>query len=188
MDDKHKDSYIKIEDLHAWLVEHKDQIDWVNLRWTWSPNYIDCETNYVADGGDYDGFSVYAVFESMMIDDEYSYAGDIEGAIKFAEGYRCWNGKEFTLKCGIILEGEHDAYNADCRYREEDMDSEEWLDLSFVRLAICIDGKQHPYKGLIRRRERCPSPTNAPCARVPCASAAWIPCGAKGANWDGTSR
>lgn len=154
MDDKHKDSYIKIQDLHDWLVKHRYQIDYVNLQWIERPIIIDCETNYVVDdGGEHDGKTIYAIFGSDRIDNEYSYVGDIEGATKYFENYDCWNGKDFTIKCGFILEGVFysSAGEESWHYEQEDLGNPDLINIQFRCMAIMKDGKIKPYKGLIRR-------------------------------------
>ena len=36
---------ITIEDLHQYLIDHKNEIDVVVLQWTTNPNYAEIETN-----------------------------------------------------------------------------------------------------------------------------------------------
>lgn len=103
---------IEIDDLNEYLMQHKDDIDFVVLQWTVNPNYAQVETNNY--GIDRDGYKyrLYARFSFNVNDLEYSFAGSVEDAIKYTSNYNQWDGCDFTLEDGILM-GEYDAYHGD---------------------------------------------------------------------------
>lgn len=81
-------------------IEQHPDIKTVVLFWKWSKDY------YTSNAGP---FSAY-VTESNL-DEEYSFFGDREDAIRFAESYDCWDGDDFVLlkvSNGSVLYGHRD--------------------------------------------------------------------------------
>lgn len=91
---------IIIDDLHEWLTDNKDCIDYVTISWI-------IEKNIVAESG-YFGkdtgkeFPLYHRFIYDETDREYSFYGNVENAIEFAARYDCWDGQEFEFENGIL--------------------------------------------------------------------------------------
>ena len=124
---------IKIDDLHQYLIENIDNIEFVYLNWTWKPKIVEIETDYRTK----EGYFVYARFIGKEIDNEYSFIGRIEEAIEYTKGYDQWNGHEFELY-GPILMGNNDE---DFWHMEEEFTSDDESDLNDTNLIdVSFDG------------------------------------------------
>lgn len=91
---------VGIGDLRQFLTDYKSQIDYVCLTWIWEETAI-IESNYM---GRVNGClqPLYYEFDYDRIDEDYSFFGNVEDAIEFAENYDCWNGSELYCEDGIV--------------------------------------------------------------------------------------
>ena len=114
---------IQIEDLHQWLQDHRKEIDYVYLEWRWETTVMfESDTYYgVVDGES--RYPLYHKFYGWNLDEEYSFAGNVEDAISFAEGYTCWDGHTFQYDSGVLF-AEEDAID----YANEYPDDADTLD------------------------------------------------------------
>lgn len=102
--------------LWSYLQEHKNEIYYVQLVWTW-PEYIETDTPYCFRNKT-DGYPqpLYARWSATRIDEEYTFIGPIEDAIKYAESYDCWS-KDKLEEDGHIIDGvlicENEGYDPD---------------------------------------------------------------------------
>lgn len=133
---------IRIDDLHQYLIENKEKIDFVYLNWTWKPKIVEIETNYMTKEGNF----VYASFIGKDVDEEYSFSGRIEDAIEYAKGYDQWNGHEFELYGPILIaNNDEDVWHMEDEMRsceEEDLRSLSLIDVSFEGLFYYENGKR----------------------------------------------
>lgn len=107
--------------LADWLKEHKNEIDWVSLEWTYPVTY-EIESNY--RGTYYGGENVplYHRFSAIRMDFEYSYEGYVDGAIEFSENYGCWDGQTIEIENGIVIGRVHNDNPGNDEYPDNDND------------------------------------------------------------------
>jgi hypothetical protein len=153
--------------LHDWLVENRDLVDCVMLKWTWVPVDVRMETEYVVAATEdslYDGWPIYAMLGGYYMDRKYSFHGDVEGAIAFTNGCHVWDGFwGFRLDAGLLhaeQEGgpEHPNFSASTLFMAVpgNLSMVSGYNLRFRYLAICDGGKFIRYNGPMKRREeRC---------------------------------
>lgn len=140
---------ITVDDLEKFLKEHKDEIDYVYLEYAWEPKYYQKLAS--VKGVDAQGHQryLYHRFACTEIDSEYSYAGDVEGAIRFAEDYACWDGREISFDDGVVF----------AKHKQVDWDSEEHpCDLHHDNGLDDLGNIDVEYMGLFyydRRHEAC---------------------------------
>ena len=154
-----KNGKIEIEDLEKYLEENRDEIDYVVLNWVCTDVVIHCETSYEVDDDSVNypkAAWLYAEFSADWPDDEYSYAGDVDGAIEFAKSYGCWDGHEFTRE-GPVLYGEEFRYDPDDHHfpRDDDALTDPSLcNLRFEGLGYYggRNGNFYRYEGPIRKK------------------------------------
>lgn len=112
--------YENVESLYDFLKEHQDEIDYVMLDWVWSPNTVYIPTRYYfIHKGDHYPTLLYREVDYDRIDTEYCFYGNVEGAMKFAEQYECWDGHDLTLDDSILYAREN-AYNNDWKESARD--------------------------------------------------------------------
>ena len=75
-------------------IEQNPNIKTVVLFWTWTQDY------YTSNAGPFEAY--VTVYD---IDQEYSFQGGREDALKFADSYDCWDGEGFIILKGDILYG-----------------------------------------------------------------------------------
>lgn len=149
---------LDIEDLHEYLVQHKDEIYYVALTWTWAPTYIDVETDREVDapGSRYDGYPIYAVFSCDEIDGEYSFYGTIDDAIEYASKYDQWDGQDCFELDGCVLHANYVAENVQSEWHddEDDIHDADKINIDFVSFAhVGPDGRvSRYYHGPMRKR------------------------------------
>lgn len=121
---------VEVESLHDFLTENESNIDYVCLTWIWEDRAA-LESDFM---GRINGCiqPLYHEFVYDRIDSDYSYIGNVEDAIDFADEYDCWDGQELDYENGIII-GE---------IREEGLKDEGILD-------IYKDGVNIEYIGLV---------------------------------------
>ena len=122
------------DNLHKFLIEHKEEIDYVVLNWSWSPYYTYIETGKF--GLVYgEPWPLYHCVEFNKIDKEYCFVGNVEDAIKYAENYDQWDERKIELNDGMLW-GEVQEYNYDNQYSEplSDLEDLESVDLSYCGL------------------------------------------------------
>lgn len=121
---------VGIGDLRQFLTDHKSRIDYVCLTWIWEDKAT-LDSSFM---GLIDGYPqpLYHEFIYDRIDEEYSFIGNVEDAIEFADQYDCWNGAELDYENGIVA-GE---------IREEGTEEEDIRNL--IKYGINID-----YIGLV---------------------------------------
>ena len=81
-------------------IEQHPEVETVILVWSWEMDF------YTSNAGPFEGY-----VSQNMIDEEYSFMGDREDALKFADDYKCWDGCDFVLlkvSHGYVLYG-HNA-------------------------------------------------------------------------------
>lgn len=145
----------EIEDLHEYLVQNRLRIDYVALTYMWSPYYIDVKTDFVVDGGRYDGYPLTAVFSCSRIDEEYSFYGRIDEAIKWIEDYGgIWDCCDFSLS-GCVLHAEYDDWNDLEEYHdeEESIHDVDVIDIEFSHYEYWSSNKRCYYEGPMRRQK-----------------------------------
>lgn len=76
------------------IIEQHPKIKTVVLFWCWTQDY------FTSHAGPFEAY----VSESRL-DEEYSFFGDREDAIKFAQDYDCWDGETFVILKDDILYG-----------------------------------------------------------------------------------
>lgn len=89
-----------IDDLHEWLTDNKDCIDYVTITWIIEKQMVKESGFNGKDAGK--EFPLYHRYFYDETDIEYSFYGDIEDALKFAANYDCWDGQEFEFENGIL--------------------------------------------------------------------------------------
>lgn len=144
--------------LEDFLKENKEQIDWVVLNYKWGPYY------YVADSSLYGVYTtrrrseeirpLYHLFCSDQIDEEYSYIGDVEGALEFADSYQVWDEQILKLENGVLIGNGYEwNYQEDYNKKPEDIDGMEVINLEYCGLIYFdIQGKRRTYNGPIYRK------------------------------------
>ena len=145
----------EIEDLLEYLVQNRDKIDYVCLTYTWSPHYVDVQTDFVIDGGRYDGYPLTAVFCSSKIDEEYSFYGKVDDAIEWIDAYgSIWDGCRNFILDGCVLHAEYDNWNCQEEYhhKEERMHDKDRIDIRFSHYDYWTNYKRHYYDGPMRRK------------------------------------
>lgn len=90
---------VKAETLSDAIEQHPE-IEQVVLFWTWRREY------YTSNAGPFEGY----VCENCL-DQEYSFQGDREKALMFANAYDCWDGSDFVILDGRILYGYEEQMN-----------------------------------------------------------------------------
>jgi hypothetical protein len=143
--------------LHDYLVENRDEIQFVALKWTWSPTCVCVETDYVADGGEEDGHPVFATFHGQRIDKDFTFYGPIDQAIEYAEEHGQWDGFDsFELEAGV-LHAEHDEFDdLACEYPATGEFLAEHKDYDFIFNCLATaneEGIVGIYFGPVRRRD-----------------------------------
>ena len=117
---------IEPESLVDWLEEHKDEIEWVSLEWDWNETYEKYASFYGCDT-DRERIFLYHRWNARRLDIEYSYEGEVEGAIEFANNYDCWDCKTLEYTNGVLI-GRENGYDPDAddfpRNPEEMKDTE----------------------------------------------------------------
>ena len=133
---------IKIDDLHQYLIDNKEKIDFVYLNWTWKPKIVEIETNYMTKEGNL----IYASFIGKEVDEEYSFSGRIEEAIEYSKGYDQWDGHEFELYEPILIaNNEEDVWHMTEEFTSEDetdLKDMGMIDISFEGLFYYENGKK----------------------------------------------
>ena len=112
---KKEPNKIRIDDLHSYLVQNKNDIFYVLLTWTASPYYAEIETDrygLVMHQLKQEEVRLYARFEYRKFDGEYCFYGSIDDAIRWTKMYNHWDSCKFELKDGVII-GENNTYNPD---------------------------------------------------------------------------
>lgn len=144
--------------LLEFLEENKDKIDYVVLNYRWSPYHYEGESSFYGNvlslKHGLEKWPLYHRFIGDEIDEEYSYIGDVEGAINFAEGYGCWDEETLELENGVLI-GEKKKWNYQEEYAEdlEDMNTLNVINLQYSGLVYSDeDYKKRHYKGPIYRR------------------------------------
>lgn len=100
---------VKAETLQA-AIELHPEVKMVVLFWTWT------ECFYTSNAGPFEAY-----VSPSDIDEEYSFFGDREDALKFADGYDCWDGDDFVLmpiSDGYVLYGYRDEYDEQCSWSD----------------------------------------------------------------------
>lgn len=140
------------------LEENKENIDYVVLNYRWSPYHYEGESSFYGDVWSpkygVEKWPLYHRFIGDEIDEEYSYIGDVEGAINFAEGYGCWDEETLELVNGVLI-GEKEEWNYQEEYAEdlEDMNTLNVINLQYSGLVYSDEKyKKRYYKGPIYRR------------------------------------
>ena len=137
--------------LYNYLMEHKDEIFFVNLEWTW-PYYARLNTPfYYNEPKTGNKVWLYAEFTGERIDTEYSFVGTFEEAVEFSKKYDCWGrcmfeGEEGGLNQGV-LEVHHHAYDNEAEEYPDDEISPEAIDLYFVGLVYHSSYGGYPLYG-----------------------------------------
>lgn len=137
----------EIDTLYDFLIEHKNEIDYVKLDYTWSPFVAIVETDYYFGTGE-NKTRLYRRISYSEIDSEYSFWGTVDKAIDFAESYSCWDGETLALDDSILL-GELDSYNYnydnDCPKEPDDFENLETTNLSFCGYVYFRNYKMRDY-------------------------------------------
>ena len=139
------------------LEENKENIDYVVLNYRWSPYYYVGDSSFYGDVWTQkygvDKWPLTHCFTGDEIDEEYSYIGDVEGAINFAEGYGCWDEETLELDNGVLI-GEKEEWNYQEEYAGdlENMDSVDVINIQYCGLVYFHDNKRRYYKGPIYRK------------------------------------
>ena len=91
---------MEIGDLRQYLTDFKSQIDYVCLTWIWEETAI-LESSFM---GHINGClqPLYHEFIYDRIDKDYSFIGNVEDAIEFAEKYGYWDGAKVYYEDGIV--------------------------------------------------------------------------------------
>lgn len=102
---------INADCLADWLKEHKNEIEWVSLEWDWNQTYERGASFYGCDA-DHKRIFLYHRWYARRIDGEYSYEGEVEGAIEYTQLYDCWDGKTLEYINGVLI-GRENGYDPD---------------------------------------------------------------------------
>lgn len=133
--------------LYDFLEDHKDEIDYVQLDYKWSPYIAVIETGYYFFNHGYKQ-ELYREVSFSKIDAEYSFYGDVEGAIEFAKNYSVWDGTTIAMDDSILL-GEQDNYNynydADTPCEASDLEGLDSIEISFEGYVYFDHYKLHRY-------------------------------------------
>lgn len=139
----------RYETLYDFLVAHKDDIEYVKLTWVW-PDIKIIESNkkvmkWDTKYNEYYPVSLDIGFSVDVLDEEYTFWGPIEDAIKFADSYDCWDslvdGDETIVIEDGVLEEEHTGDNFEMHYHPHTLDTTEYYtSCQSLGYMMCKDG------------------------------------------------
>ena len=147
---------IEINDLHEYLKEHRDSIDYVSLEWIQTRNYAMLDTKYYGSDGNGGWDQLYARFRYDLLDLEYSFFGTVQEAIDWTKGYNHWDGCTFEIGSGVVI-GYYENENPEpdlCEDDPEVFNDEEVHNIKFLGLYYFYGrgGGYGPYRGGLKVR------------------------------------